>query len=131
MNPLVLFEDDHAARFEPVALTRSVASLRCGLWTHRERWSRAFPDRSPQLVCRGYLADVEASDPGATERIAGLALLVAPSYTEGPGLFFDRVLDRGTIVSNGAEYAWTIPFAFPMTDEEHAAIRPGDEVCVG
>lgn len=49
---LVLFEDERAGRFEPVALTRSVASLRLGAWTHRERWERLFPDRKMALVCR-------------------------------------------------------------------------------
>ncbi|MEM1115210.1 MAG: hypothetical protein AAF845_03295 [Bacteroidota bacterium] len=48
----------------------------------------------------GYLADVEASDPGAVERSVGLALLVAPTYTEGSGLFYDRVIDRlGDVVA--------------------------------
>ena len=58
---LVLFEDERAADFEPLALTRSVASLRLGAWTHRERWARLLPDRAPCLLVRDYLADAEAA----------------------------------------------------------------------
>jgi len=61
LKTLVLFEDDRAGWFEPVALTRSVASLRCGLWTHRERWGRLFPDRALHVGCRAYLAASEAA----------------------------------------------------------------------
>jgi UDP-N-acetylglucosamine diphosphorylase/glucosamine-1-phosphate N-acetyltransferase len=56
---LVLFEDALAARFEPVALTRSVAGLRHGAWTHRERQERLFPDRAIALVARGAVEGVE------------------------------------------------------------------------
>lgn len=56
---LVLFEDDRAGLFEPVALTRSVARLRVGLWTHQERWSRLFPERGAGVVVRGALVDLE------------------------------------------------------------------------
>jgi UDP-N-acetylglucosamine diphosphorylase/glucosamine-1-phosphate N-acetyltransferase len=56
---IVLFEDDGAALFEPVALTRSVAQLRAGAWTHWERWARLFDDRDALLLCRGALAGVE------------------------------------------------------------------------
>ncbi|MGQ0720308.1 MAG: putative sugar nucleotidyl transferase [Candidatus Eiseniibacteriota bacterium] len=56
MPALILFEDERAADFEPVALTRSVARLRLGLWTHRERWHRMFPARgAPGVICREYL----------------------------------------------------------------------------
>lgn len=56
---LVLFEDDAAGFFEPVAWTRSVARLRVGLWTHRERWARLFSERRTATVVRGYLAEAE------------------------------------------------------------------------
>lgn len=59
MSGLILFEDEGAGRFEPVALTRSVARLRLGLFTHRERWQRVFPDRPAFLRVRGMLARVE------------------------------------------------------------------------
>ncbi|MFN8178249.1 MAG: putative sugar nucleotidyl transferase [bacterium] len=53
---LALFEDAFAPRFAPVALTRSVAGLRLGAWTHRERWEHLFPERSMLLVCRESVA---------------------------------------------------------------------------
>ncbi len=56
---LILFEDDRAGWFEPVALTRSVARLRVGVWTHHERWARLFPERDAGVVVRGALAEVE------------------------------------------------------------------------
>jgi UDP-N-acetylglucosamine diphosphorylase/glucosamine-1-phosphate N-acetyltransferase len=58
---LILFEDDRAGGFEPIGLTRSVARLRSGLFTHRERWAAAFPDREPALLTRGYLGAVESA----------------------------------------------------------------------
>ncbi len=61
---LILFEDEGAGRFEPVALTRSVASLRSGVWTHRERWEHLLPGRPLGLVARGYLADIEGASGG-------------------------------------------------------------------
>jgi UDP-N-acetylglucosamine diphosphorylase/glucosamine-1-phosphate N-acetyltransferase len=67
MKALVLFEDDRAARFEPVALTRSVASLRCGMWTHGERWHHLVPERSPHLLCRDYLEASETASGDWTE----------------------------------------------------------------
>ena len=59
MSRLVLFEDDRAGWFEPVALTRTVARLRLGAWTHRERWERLCPGRRVALICRGPVVDVE------------------------------------------------------------------------
>lgn len=59
MSRLVLFEDDRAGFFEPVALTRSVARLRLGAWTHRERWERLFPESSMGLICREAVSEVE------------------------------------------------------------------------
>jgi UDP-N-acetylglucosamine diphosphorylase/glucosamine-1-phosphate N-acetyltransferase len=61
---LVLFEDEFAANFEPIALTRSVARLRCGLWTHQQRWHRAHIERSIHLLCRAYLTDSEVEQGG-------------------------------------------------------------------
>jgi UDP-N-acetylglucosamine diphosphorylase/glucosamine-1-phosphate N-acetyltransferase len=56
MPALILFEDERAADFEPVALTRSVARLRLGVWTHRERWQRLFTARgAPGVICREHL----------------------------------------------------------------------------
>lgn len=64
MAGLILFEDEGAGRFEPVALTRSVARLRLGLWTHRERWARIFSDRSAIALVRDCLARVEEGSGG-------------------------------------------------------------------
>jgi UDP-N-acetylglucosamine diphosphorylase/glucosamine-1-phosphate N-acetyltransferase len=64
MGALILFEDESAGRFEPVALTRSVARLRLGLGTHRERWGRIFPDRPASVVVRDYLVRVEEAAGG-------------------------------------------------------------------
>jgi UDP-N-acetylglucosamine diphosphorylase/glucosamine-1-phosphate N-acetyltransferase len=61
---LALFEDELAGTFEPLALTRSVASLRHGAWTHRERWERLFPDREPLLLCRGAVEAAELARGG-------------------------------------------------------------------
>lgn len=74
---LLLFEDDFAALFEPVALCRSVAQLRVGAWTHRERWERVFPDHAVHLLCRGHLADVERQTGDFEEVITGGAPFVA------------------------------------------------------
>src|SRR5437763_3988162 len=38
---------------------------------------------------------------------------------------WDRVLDEEVIVSNGKEYAWTIPIAFPASAELAATLKPG------
>jgi UDP-N-acetylglucosamine diphosphorylase/glucosamine-1-phosphate N-acetyltransferase len=86
VRTLVLFEDDRAARFEPVALTRSVAGLRSGLWTHRERWARLLPDRTLAVVCRGVLADCE--------RASGDWASVNPERREGDVLFVAAALGR-------------------------------------
>jgi UDP-N-acetylglucosamine diphosphorylase/glucosamine-1-phosphate N-acetyltransferase len=59
---LLLFEDESARDFEPLTLLRSVARLRFGAWTHRERWEHLFPDRALGLVCRSDLCDSERED---------------------------------------------------------------------
>lgn len=41
---------------------------------------------------------------------------------------WNRVLDDEVIVRDGKKYAWTIPIAFPLTDAEATAIKPGDVV---
>ncbi|MBZ0269831.1 hypothetical protein K8I85_16900, partial [bacterium] len=77
---LILFEDAAAGRFEPVALTRAVARLRAGVWTHRERWTRLFPERRAGTVVRGHVRDVERACgewDHVNEAPAGDALFVA------------------------------------------------------
>jgi sulfate adenylyltransferase len=41
---------------------------------------------------------------------------------------WDRVLEEEVIVRGGKKYAWTIPIAFPLTDDEAASIRLGETV---
>ncbi|HET9887065.1 MAG TPA: putative sugar nucleotidyl transferase [bacterium] len=56
---LLLFEDESARDFEPLTLLRSVAQLRFGAWTHRERWEHLIPDREMGLICRSDLCESE------------------------------------------------------------------------
>jgi UDP-N-acetylglucosamine diphosphorylase/glucosamine-1-phosphate N-acetyltransferase len=86
MPTLILFEDEGAGRFEPVALTRSVARLRLGLWTHRERWQRMFSGRTTAVVCRGYLA--------GTERACGEWIAVNEPPSDEDVLFVAAALGR-------------------------------------
>ena len=39
----------------------------------------------------------------------------------------NRVLDEEVIVRDGKKYAWTIPIAFPITDDEAASAQVGDD----
>lgn len=43
---------------------------------------------------------------------------------------FYGVLKNEFIVRNGKKLAWTIPIAFPLSEEERESIKPGDEVAV-
>jgi sulfate adenylyltransferase len=43
---------------------------------------------------------------------------------------FNRVLDREHIICRNKKYAWTIPLAFPASDEEAASFRAGETVAV-
>ncbi len=54
----------------------------------------------------------------------GLSPLTGPMT----GDEWNRVLDEEVIVRDGKRYAWTIPIAFPITDDEAAAIKVGDAV---
>jgi sulfate adenylyltransferase len=54
----------------------------------------------------------------------GLSPLTGP-MTEAE---WNQVLEEEVIVRNGKKYAWTIPIAFPITDEEAAAIKVGETV---
>ena len=59
-------------------------------------------------------------------------LVAALSPLEGPMKqeVWDRVLDESVILHGGERYAWTIPLAFPVSDAEARAIRPGSGVAV-
>ena len=43
---------------------------------------------------------------------------------------WNRVLDERVILSRGRPYAWTIPLALPVADDEAAAVRRGGSVAV-
>lgn len=43
---------------------------------------------------------------------------------------WDQVLDASVIIREGKKYAWTIPFAFPLTDNEASAIFTGGSVAL-
>src|SRR6059058_3107118 len=40
---------------------------------------------------------------------------------------FERVLDEEVVVRGGKKYAWTIPLAFPVTDDEAKKLTPGNK----
>ena len=56
---VVIFEDSAASNFEPLALTRPVFELICGmtsLWKNIA--DRCYPDAEIRFICRDYLKDV-------------------------------------------------------------------------
>lgn len=52
---MVLFEDEGCRTFLPLAHTRPVCDLRCGIFTLRER-VQALTGRAPAVICRPHLA---------------------------------------------------------------------------
>jgi UDP-N-acetylglucosamine diphosphorylase/glucosamine-1-phosphate N-acetyltransferase len=105
---LILCEDEQAFRFEPLALTRSTASLRFGAFTVRERFEKLFPERSLALLCRGFLAETETAanrwSGGAAP--AGDALFVAAglTYPSRNLLAAIRSLDMGAALVNEGRF---------------------------
>ncbi|MCG8607083.1 GlmU family protein [bacterium] len=57
-HPVCIFEDDHCSQLHPLALTRPVFDLRCGISTLKDKIVRQFPNRRVVLYCRGYLKDL-------------------------------------------------------------------------
>ncbi|MDZ7343432.1 MAG: GlmU family protein [candidate division KSB1 bacterium] len=53
---LCIFEDERTTRLYPLALTRPVFDLRCGISLLREKISRRFTGSRLHLFCRDYLA---------------------------------------------------------------------------
>jgi len=43
---------------------------------------------------------------------------------------WNHVLEHRSIVRGGTEYAWTIPMALPVTDEEAAGLKPGHHAAI-
>jgi UDP-N-acetylglucosamine diphosphorylase / glucose-1-phosphate thymidylyltransferase / UDP-N-acetylgalactosamine diphosphorylase / glucosamine-1-phosphate N-acetyltransferase / galactosamine-1-phosphate N-acetyltransferase len=71
MTSLVLFEDQSVTRFLPLAWTRPVFDLRCGIWTLREAIEHAYGCGVSGLYVREYLAQV-------TQERTGLPVNAAP-----------------------------------------------------
>jgi UDP-N-acetylglucosamine diphosphorylase/glucosamine-1-phosphate N-acetyltransferase len=57
-NTICIFEDPQYAQLLPMAYTRPVYDLRCGILTLREKIERAYPKANIALLCRPYLAEV-------------------------------------------------------------------------
>jgi len=71
---------------------------------------------------------VSRADLSAVYRIADgtLSPLVGPMGEEA----WNRVLDERVVISRGERYAWTIPLALPLTDEEASRLKRGGSVAV-
>jgi len=77
--------------------------------------SRAHAD-APRIVVSGIdLLTVRRFGDGL------LTPLVGPMTRD----VWDRVLDEEIIIANGDSWAWGVPIAFPLTEEEKAAVKPG------
>ncbi len=55
---LCIFEDKHCMNFEPIAYSRPVFDLVCGINTLKEKILREYPKIKYNLICRDYLAPV-------------------------------------------------------------------------
>ncbi|MFW6125165.1 MAG: hypothetical protein ACOC46_03365, partial [Pirellulales bacterium] len=56
----------------------------------------------------------------------GLSPLTGPMDQET----YQRVLDEAVIERDGTRYAWTIPLALPVTDEQAGKLGPGEDVAL-
>ena len=105
----------HGGAAEPVSRTVPAAEAAGFLRTNNFHGRSA--DDLPRVV-------VSAADLSTLYRIGdgGLSPLTGPMTREE----YDRVLEEEVIVRGGKKYAWTIPLALPVTDEEASALSPGD-----
>src|SRR5512145_854126 len=94
-------------------------------------------DRSVPLSERKALVAEAAKLPSLRVSRADLATVYrigdgALSPLEGPmgEEAWNRVLEERVILSRGRRYAWTIPLALPIADDEAAALRRGGSVAV-
>ncbi len=94
-------------------------------------------DRGVPLAGRKALAAEAAKLPSLRVSRADLATLYrigdgALSPLEGPMReeVWNRVLDERVILSRGKRYAWTIPLALPISDDEARAVVRGSSVAV-
>jgi sulfate adenylyltransferase len=72
--------------------------------------------------------NVTAADLSTVYRLADGAL----SPLEGPMREeeYNLSLDESVVISNGKRYAWTIPLALPVTDEEAASLAKGSSTAI-
>ncbi len=64
-DTICIFEDTKASQLNPLALTRPVYELRCGLSSLKEKLLKNFPTASVSLHCRDYLAaTISEQNPG-------------------------------------------------------------------
>ena len=90
----------------------------------------SLKDRTPFLAEAAKLPAIRVSnaDLATVYRLADGALspLTGPMKREA----FELALDERVIVSNGDRYAWTIPIALPITDEEAGQVKAGSACAV-
>jgi UDP-N-acetylglucosamine diphosphorylase/glucosamine-1-phosphate N-acetyltransferase len=114
---LIVFEDAAARHFAPLAHTRPVFELLCGLMSPRERCERAF-GAPAALVCRSYLAPLLAAASGRPVNSPGA----------GAGHLFlmnGRLLDPAAVIALAA--ATPGPGAWWNGDELVAARVPAGD----
>ena len=71
MTAIVLYDDDHARKFEPFALTRPAGELRAGALLVRERWATALGLTVSGFVGAPHLSSFE--EEGAPHAVDGVA----------------------------------------------------------
>jgi UDP-N-acetylglucosamine diphosphorylase/glucosamine-1-phosphate N-acetyltransferase len=78
IDRICLFEDQHFRWLLPLAYTRPVYDLRCGMLTLREKVQKRYPGATLQLHARGYLTDLlREQNPGTTvNRVEGQGCLL-------------------------------------------------------
>ncbi len=105
----------HGGVAEPI--DRTVPAAEAAGFLRNNTFHGKSADDLPRVV-------VSAADLSTLYRIGdgGLSPLTGPMTRE----VYDRVLDEEMIVRDGRKYAWTIPLAFPVTDEEASTLTPGD-----
>ena len=104
----------HGGVSEPVARTVPAAET-AGFLRANSFGGRSADDLSRVVVSAADLSTLYRIGDG------GLSPLTGPMTREE----YDRVLDEEVIVRHGKKYAWTIPLALPVTNEEASTLAPG------
>lgn len=98
-SDICIFEDEHYNRLYPLAWTRPVFELRCGIALLREKIARRFPQARLHLFCRNYLAAA------VRENLPGVAVNEIPPpgclFINGRIIFDEKLPDFG-----GREMVW-------------------------